>query len=322
MTEQDRLNDRAFQLVQNLAEKSDRLRINQQAVPGGGTIFDFGVAVPGGIQAGLELSRICLADLAAVSVVPGKIAGDDWPCVQIVSDFPVEACLLSQYAGWQISVGEFFGMGSGPMRAAAAREELFQRMDYRESPTNVVGVLEAASIPGSEVLAEIAEKTGVAPESVTLLIAPTSSQAGNLQVVSRSVETALHKLFELGFDARRVQSAWGVAPLPPVAANDLEGIGRTNDAILYGATVTVLVNGDDDSLLQIGPQVPSNSSNAYGKRFMEIFELANRDFYAIDPHLFSPAAIIFQNVDTGQIHRFGQVDEDILKRSFGLQRTH
>ncbi len=32
-----------------------------------------------------------------------------------------------------------------------------------------------------------------------------------------SVETALHKLFELGFDLSRVESGFGIAPLPPAA---------------------------------------------------------------------------------------------------------
>ena len=46
------------------------------------------------------------------------------PVVQVSSDNPVLACMASQYAGWQVSVGKFFAMGSGPMRAAWGKEEL------------------------------------------------------------------------------------------------------------------------------------------------------------------------------------------------------
>ena len=74
----------------------------------------------------------------------------------------------------------------------------------------------------------LSEKTGLSPENITLLVAPTSSIAGNFQVVARSVETALHKLFDLGFDVNRIASAFGTAPLSPVAADDLSGIGRRN----------------------------------------------------------------------------------------------
>ena len=40
-------------------------------------------------------------------------------------------------------------------------------------------------------------------------------------MVARSVETALHKLHELKFDLNQIVSAFGTAPLPPVATKDL-----------------------------------------------------------------------------------------------------
>ncbi len=151
---------------------------------------------------------------------------------------------------------------------------------------------------------------------MTLLAAPTASLAGGLQVVARSVETALHKLAELKFDLTRLVSAHGTAPLPPVADNDLAAIGRTNDAILYGARVVLYVTGDDSSLESIGPQVPSSSSRDYGEPFAAIFARYNNDFYAVDPHLFSPAEVVFQNIETGRVHAFGQLDPGVLIRSF------
>ena len=97
-------------------------------------------------------------------------------------------------------------------------------------------------------------------------------------------------------------SAHGTAPVPPVAADDLAAIGRTNDAILYGARVVLSVTGDDDSLAAIGPKVPSSSSHDHGEPFAAIFARYNNDFYAVDPHLFSPAEVVFQNLETGRIH--------------------
>ena len=128
----------------------------------------------------------------------------------------------------------------------------------------------------------------VGPSQVTLLVAPTASLAGGLQIVARSVETALHKLAELEFDLTRLISAHGTAPLPPVAANDLAAIGRTNDAILYGARVVLAVTGDDASLAAIGPQVPSSASRDYGEPFASIFARYNSDFYAVDPNCSAP----------------------------------
>jgi len=147
-------------------------------------------------------------------------------------------------------------------------------------------------------------------------VARTASLAGTVQVVARSVETCLHKLHELGFDLARVQSGYGVAPLPPVAADDLTGIGRTNDAVLYGGSVTLWVRGDDDLLTTIGPRVPSSSSADHGQPFAAIFEKYGRDFYKIDPLLFSPAEVTFINLDTGRTHRFGELRPDVIRQSF------
>jgi methenyltetrahydromethanopterin cyclohydrolase len=312
------LNPRASQLAESFLASASALRIALHDIPGGGRVFDCGVAVEGGLGAGLALAHVCTAGLAEISLIPGEIGGRGWPHVLVATDHAVPACLFSQYAGWQIGVEKFFAMGSGPMRALAAREEVFKKLDYREAATSAVGILEGRKLPTPAVLQFIAEKTGVAPKDTTLLIAPTASAAGNFQVVARVVETALHKLFEVGFDVMRIRSAVGTAPLSPVARDDLTGIGRTNDAILYGGRVTLWVRGDDESIASTGPQVPAMASSSYGEPFLKIFEQAGHDFYKIDPHLFSPAEIVFQNLDTGTVHAFGKTAPDVLRWSFGL----
>src|SRR5207237_4946050 len=95
---------------------------------GGARVLDCGAKADGGLQAGLGLARACVAGRTDVALVPG----DDWPLVQVHSDDPVRACLASQYAGWQVSVGKFFAMGSGPMRARYGKEELFDHVPGRE----------------------------------------------------------------------------------------------------------------------------------------------------------------------------------------------
>ena len=183
---------------------------------------------------------------------------------------------------------------------------------FRETADAIVGVLETRKPPPPAIVAKIAAACRVDPAAVTLLVAPTASLAGGVQIVARSVETALHKLAELKFDLSRIISAHGTAPLPPVAADDLAAIGRTNDAILYGARVVLTVTGDDASLAAIGPQVPSSSSRDHGEPFAAIFARYNNDFYAVDPHLFSPAEVVFQNVDTGKTHAFGGMEPEVL----------
>jgi methenyltetrahydromethanopterin cyclohydrolase len=307
-----------LRLADHMAATASALRIAVQYTPNGARLLDCGINAEGGLQAGLTMARVCLAGQAEVALVPGQVGA--WPCplVQVHSDHPVLACMASQYAGWQVAVGKFFGMGSGPMRAAYGKEELFDSIPGREQASAAVGVLETSKLPGDDVTAYLAEKLNLAPSKLTLLVAPASSQAGNVQVVARSLETALHKLYELKFDLGQIVSGFGTAPLPPVAADFLSAIGRTNDAILYGGQVVLWVRADDGQLAEIGPKVPSSSSPDHGAPFAEIFARYEQDFYRIDPLLFSPAVIVFHNLRTGKSHAFGRMEPEVLRRSFGL----
>ena len=313
----DNLNRRAGALAA-LSREARPEGISEFYTGNGARIFDCGIQTGGGLQAGAWLSRLCLSQFGTVHLQTGPLAGAGWTYVAVQTDQPLEACLLSQYAGWKIHVGDYFAMGSGPMRAAAGVETLFESLNYHESSATVVGVLETGRLPDDTVTEHIASSCNVNPEAVTLAVAPTSSLSGTFQVVARSVETSMHKLFELGFDVHRVRSGYGTAPLPPVAGDDLTAIGLTNDAILYGSEVTLWVTGDDDSLADIVTRVPSDSSTCYGQPFLDIFREADHDFYRIDPLLFSPATVTLQNLETGQVHRAGQVNERVLRSSFGI----
>ncbi len=310
------LNERAHRLADHMASNAVAFRIASHQTPAGARVIDCGIAVPGGLQAGLGLARVCLAGQADINLVPSDLAGVPGVQVTVTTDHPVSACMASQYAGWQVAVGKFFAMGSGPMRAAYGKEELFDRIPGREQAPVAVGVLETRKLPDDAVVEFLCERLNLPPAQLTLLAAPASSLAGTLQVVARSLETALHKLFELKFDLNQVVSGFGSAPLPPVAADEMKAIGRTNDAILYGGRVMLWVRGDDTQLAEIGPKVPSVASSDHGAPFAEIFERYNRDFYKIDPMLFSPAAIVFHNLTSGRSHSFGKLATEVLRRSF------
>lgn len=308
------LNSRAAVLCRDMASRADELQFQVTTAACGATLFDCGINVPGSLEAAILLARVCLADLAEVKI---DDSAKPWPTVQVSTNSPVAACLASQYAGWEVKGDKYFAMGSGPMRAATGRETLFDEIGCRENTSEAVGVLEASKLPPDAVCEDIATKCGVEPKRLTLLVASTHSLCGTLQIVARSVETALHKLHTLGFDLSRLVTGHGTAPLPPLLKDDFAAIGRTNDAILYGGQVLLTVKGDNATLQEIGPLVPSVTSADYGRPFAEIMAHYNNDFYRIDPLLFSPAAIEFVNISTGSHFRFGEVNQDLLDRSFG-----
>ena len=309
------LNDRAMRLAEQLAERAPGVGVALHTV-GGARVIDAGVEATGSLDAGCLVARICMADLGTAQITATDLAGTMLPAVTVNVRFPVAACMACQYAGWRISEGEYFAMGSGPMRAAYGKEELFDRLGFREKPRCAVGVLESAKLPDEVIVNKIARSCDVEAANVVLIVARTASLAGGVQVVARSVETALHKLHALAFDLKRVVGGFGTAPLPPVAKDDLAAIGRTNDAMLYGAQTTLYVTGDDESLAQVGEQLPSSASKDYGRPFAEVFKRYDHDFYRIDPMLFSPAAVSLQNMDTGRTHIVGKVNHDVLSQSF------
>lgn len=308
------LNDRASELASRLHVDHGRYGTEYLQLPGGGWVIDCGVKARGGLEAGRILAEVCLAGLGAVSIIPADRHLWSGPAIQVHTDHPIAACMASQYAGWQLKGEKFFAMGSGPMRAAANREPLFAEIGCTEQPTKVVGVLETSKLPTDEIVQQIATACRVGPGEVLLLGARTASLAGSIQVVARSVETALHKLHELKFDLQKVVSGYGVAPLPPIAKDDLAAIGWTNDAVLYGGEVTLWVQADDDELHALGPKVPSSASPDFGEPFAQIFHRYNGDFYKIDPLLFSPAVVTFINLTSGRTHRFGTLTPGVLQQ--------
>ena len=291
----------------------------------GARVLDCGVRSAGSEAAGLVFAEAALAGRARVWIEPpGRLAPTfaaewqdcPWSVVAVCSDTPVAACLAAQYAGWKVSAAGFFALASGPVRAAIGREELFDTIGLRERPIAAVGLLETSNLPPPEVCLDLAAAAGVDPEALVLFVARTASHAGTLQVVARSLETALHKLHDLRFDLARIVRGHGRAPLPPVADDDVAAIGRTNDAILYGGHVVLEVRGDDVSLLDIGPRMVSRASASYGEPFASLFAKAGGDFYALDPALFAPALVELVNLDTGRRHRFGGLAPDIVAASF------
>ena len=64
--------------------------------------------------------------------------------------------------------------------------------------------------------------------------------------------------------------------------------------------------------------MPSSNSNDYGKPFAEIFKDYDYDFFKIDANLFSPSKVIISNADTGNTFVNGKIDNDLMKKSFGI----
>ena len=313
------LNTAAHATFLQTSEHSERLRIEPIELPCGAYLLDCGVAVQGGISAGLELASICMAGKAQIRTTTGDPNVWRGPWIQVATDHPVSSCIFAQYAGWPVQHDKYFAMGSGPMRVKRGKEELLGELNAFDSSRFAVGTLETDDLPDCSVAETIAQECGLSTDQLYLAVAPTSSIAGCVQVVARSVETCLHKMHAVQLPLEQVVSAFGCAPLPPPSPDMALGIGRTNDAILYGATVTLWMATEDEMIESLGSVLPSNSSSDFGSPFAEIFKRYDYDFYKVDPALFSPAQVIVFNTLSGNSWRFGNVKPDLIAESFGTR---
>jgi len=310
------VNDHAAPLLQALLKQADVLQLHVTKHASGCTIVDAGIQSQGSAEAGRLIAEICMGGLGKVSLCADtRFAGFD-RAVSVSSDQPVLACLASQYAGWALGHDKFFALGSGPARALAQREDLFKELAYVDTADSTCIVLETDKIPPTQVIEKIARDTHVAAENLTVILTPTSSIAGVVQIVGRVLEVALHKAHTLHFPLENIVSGQGLAVIPPVSQDFITGMGRTNDAILFGGYVDLQVRGSDESAQQLAQQLPSCASKDYGKTFAEVFQFYDMDFYKIDPLLFSPAQVRVTNLDTGQVYETGQLNADLIETSF------
>ena len=310
------MNERAWASADDAAQRADELRILVATLPSGARVIDAGIHAVGGLAAGRLLAELCMGGLGHVDFVPLSLGGESWQGVHVWTDFPAEACMGSQYAGWAVAPEGYFAMGSGPLRAKARVErELFARLEYAEDARRGVLVLETRTLPTEVVASWVAQKAGVDSDQLTFAVAPTASLAGGVQVVARVIETGLHKMDTLGFDVRRVVSASGTAPLPPVAKNDLRAVGRTNDCVLYAGQARYTIRAGDEELAQLADRLPASTSPDYGTPFYDIFKRYDHDFYKIDPMLFSPAEVWLTSATSGKTVHAGEVNADVLRES-------
>lgn len=305
-------------LLQSLLANAASLRLGVHRLDTGVTIIDAGIQHAGGLEAGRLIAEICMGGLGHVSL-HASTTFSRWPwMLSVHSSNPVLSCLGSQYAGWSLAHDKFFSLGSGPGRALAGREELYNELAYRDEAESTCLVLESDRAPPVEVIEKVSRDTGVKPEHLTFILTPTRSLAGTVQIVARVLEVAMHKIHALHFPLDHVVDGMASAPVPPPSPDFLTGMGRTNDAILFGGHAHVFVKGSDQAAAKLAQELPSSASRDYGRPFAEVFKAVNMDFYKIDPMLFSPAAVTVTALESGNSFTGGKLDAALLDQSFGF----
>ena len=312
------VNGLARPLFDTLVRDADRLRVAIERDSRGVTLVDAGIAAPGSIAAGLLVARLCMGGLGEAALLAGP--RDGWPTwLHVHSSQPVLACLASQYAGWGLNASKeetggkrFNALGSGPARALAHKEPLFEELGYRDSGDFGALVLEVDRMPPPLIVDKLLRDCGLAPDGLGLVMTPTASLAGTTQVVARVLEVALHRAHELGFALGDIVEGNACAPLPSPGADGLDAMARTNDAILYGGQVHLTVTGEADAARELAAKLSSGNSDDHGRSFGDLFAAAGHDFYKLDGALFAPAEVWVSHVGSGKTWHAGGLRMDLL----------
>ncbi|AIY89399.1 methenyltetrahydromethanopterin cyclohydrolase [Geoglobus acetivorans] len=309
------VNELALNIVEDMLDFEEELRIESKKLENGATVIDCGVNVSGSYEAGIMYTEICMGGLAKIDIVVDYVNDIPFAFITEYTDHPAVACLGSQKAGWAISVDKYFAMGSGPARALALKpKKTYELIDYKDDASYAVIALEANKLPDEKVMEHIAKECDVDPEDLYAVVAPTASIVGSVQISGRIVETGIYKMAEIGYDPKKILYGAGKCPIAPILENDLKAMGATNDSMLYYGSVYLTVTEYDEIL----KNVPSNTSRDYGKPFYEIFKDANYDFYKIDPHLFAPAQIVINDKSTGKTYVHGKLNSEVLLKSYQI----
>ncbi|WP_435359075.1 methenyltetrahydromethanopterin cyclohydrolase [Haloarchaeobius sp. DFWS5] len=307
------LNRMAIELVDEAIDFADVLGTGAYELGNEATVLDFGVDFDGGVEAGILLTEIQTGGLATVQSRMGEVAGAPMRYVELSTDHPDLALLCSQKAGWELSVQDFEGLGSGPARALVGTEDVFHRVGYHDAFDLTVLTIESDALPGEAVAEQVAELAEVNESSVFLVGFRTASIAGSVSIAARAAELAAFRLTELGYDPTDIVSASGTAPVAPIAASEEKAMARTNDALAYGGEVQLTVREDFDRF----DEVPSVAAEQYGEPFADIYDTIEWDFHELDEGVFAPAKVTI-DVIGGPTYVHGETNEELLAESFEL----
>ncbi len=303
------LNKRALRVVQEVLERQRALGVHVKSVLNS-TIVD---CRDGGFLTGLYIARMCMADLCHLSLRHVDVGDVTLPAVEVFTDRPVEACLLSQLSAWVVRRNGYLGYGSGPARALARKpRSMYERLRYEESSEEAVLVLESTTLPNEDVIKYIAESCSVRTSDLYVVVTTPSSIAGAVQICSRVVETVMYKLYNKGFDLKKIVSCSGLCPIPPVHGDPLISSARCNDAMIYFGKVFIALNSESDEDLDHVCSTSSALSKHFGTSIRELVLRYGEEYLCrADPDVFAPATVIVNNIRTGSLRSFGPPPEEL-----------
>lgn len=315
------VNQRAVQIVkEQIIPYAEEMNCKVIQLKNGATVIDMGIDAPGGYRAGKLFVEATIGGMGVVAFGQFKLGEIDLPSIDVYIDRPQEATLVSQFSGWPMGKTDpetnVDSIGSGPARAISKNDIFANSWDYTDIHHEVVFAAQTTVMPDEKDAESIAKACHTDPSNVYILAARTGSITGAIQVCSRSVEASTWRICRKGFNLKNIISGMGTCPIPPTIFDEAKAMDRTNTALLYGVTVSYLVDCTDKEITDVLESLPFNASKRFGEDFIDIFDEGDRDFYIVDKDIHTVACYEFNNVATGNTFKAGELREDKMLKSF------
>ena len=311
------VNREAMKIVEKVIGDAEVLNVLVSQLSNGATVIDMGQKAAGSWLAGKYYAEITMGGLGEVTY--GTFRLDDYllPSVCVKSAHPVLAGWVSQKHADPIPGAEKQPILAGPAKALLyPPDESILIANYHETSDVAVAPFQTSEAITVETADWIAEVCRVHPKNLYIVVAPSHSLVCAIQVAARPIDNIIHRLHAEGFDINKVSFAACETPVATLAPDELTAMGRINDSMLYGGQVLVYLDGKDDEIERMLPNLPTRSSKDYGKLFKQIFVEHDCDFHKIDLKLFSVALVQINNIASGRCFSTGAIDYDLLRKSF------
>lgn len=312
------INKRAMEIVRDIIDQADVLGVKVHRMDSGATVIDMGVECAGGWRAASLFCEATLGGLGKVNYSIFDLNGIELPQVEMYVDNPAVALLASQISGWPLNdfknADGVVPLISGPVRAVVEKDMFAKPVPYRDKADEVVVGLQDNRLPDEKLIQTIADKCKLSPDRIYILVAATASLVGSINVVSRTLETAIWRLHDLGIDVNEIVAAWGKAPVPPIATDEFTAMVRTNTYTYYGGTAGFILKAEDSRIREMLKKYPlaPYTCEQYGIPFRTLLDQAGGDIFNVQGFVHNVAKAVINNVSSGNIFVAGAVDKKML----------
>ena len=312
------LNEKGIEIAEEMMDWSEELKVkNTQLKDGTKSIIDCGINVSGSYDAGLRFVETSMGGLGIARINTEKLGDIPVAFINVTTDHPALSCLISQKADWQINLENYTAIASGPAKSLSLKS-VYKKIQYEDDFEVGVIILESDKLPDEKVMQFIKDECSAnfEIEDIVALVTPAGSIVGTVQTSGRVIETAVSKLYRLGFDTTKIVCATGNAPVAPVFKDNLKAKGCAYDSIIYYGSVILNTHGFDENIFK---KLPSCEAKKYGTSFYDILKEVKGDISKVDHDILAPAKIVVNDLDNGTCYHFGQYNPDILLKSYKIK---